>query len=638
MSLERVSVRLWLAIVVAGSAIALLLVTSAKGEEVGDIREANKNLPHLSEIKRPANGTPTLVQKPLDPPNLRGKQEVVVSITGVVANPTDKGIEIILQTTQGKILQPVTLALGRTYIANIPNAVLTLPQGGFRQDNPASGITLVRVTQATANSIRVAVTGETAIPQVQLYDSPNQGLIFSFTPGISSAQTPLAPQGETQVGKPLVDEQEIVVTDEQDRYNVPNASTATLTDTPLRDIPQSIQVVPRQVLADRGVQSEREALETVSGLIEIDSSNSPLAANVAIRGFASDSARLRNGLRSESISLSTFTPIGTIERIEVLKGPASVLFGALEPGGVINYVTRQPLAEPYYRIGFEAGNYGLYEPSIDFSGPLTEDGSVLYRLIAAYQGGGDYKDSTPIQEQIISIAPSITFKFGDRTTLNLYYDYGRYDADTQFEPIKSDGSLIPKNVYTDYFSSQVNEIHRFGYTLNHEFNDSWQLRHNLSATFSTVEGSFIEYTSLLEDRFLADWLAYSFDAPLDKYFGVIDLVGEFNTGSISHQLVAGFDFDRQVIYRADYENPVDLPPLDIFSPDYDVPLPEFPSVPFNSLDINQSYGVYLQDRIAFSDNLKMLIGGRYDWVSSSGFRPLDDNSPFQYDGAFILQL
>jgi iron complex outermembrane receptor protein len=545
-------------------------------------------------------------------------EAATVQVTGVKLERSATGLDIMLETAAGKPLQVDATKFrteGNSLIAEIPNAVLALPEGqAFTAENPTADIALVQVTQQEGSNIRVSVSGKTALPTTEVTLKTGK-FVYS-----------LNAEGE--------EEEEIVVTAEreQEGYRVPNTSTATKTDTLIRDIPQSIQVVPQEVLEDRGVRSEREALETVSGLVESDSSVSPFGANVAIRGF-SGATRLRDGLRTEGVAAYTFTPIGTIERVEVLKGPASVLFGALEPGGVINYVTRQPLAEPYYKIGFEAGNYGLYEPSIDFSGPLTEDGSVLYRLIASYQGGGDYKDSTTIQEQIISIAPSITFKFGDRTNLNLYYDYSRYDANPTFEPILSDGSLIPRNVSTDYFSSEVNEIHRFGYTLNHEFNDSWQLRHNLSVTFSNPSGNFIGYGNLLEDRFLTDYLAYSFNASVSKYFGLIDLVGKFKTGSISHQLVAGFDFDRQVAYRADYDNPVDLPPLDIFNPNYDVPLPEIPSGPFNSLVINQSYGVYLQDQISFSDNLKMLIGGRYDWLSNET-GPVDDDRISQNDGAF----
>jgi len=228
------------------SAIALLLGTLAKGESVGaDIREVNKTISQLSEVELPATRAQILVQTPTNPPNLEQTSgNRVIPITGVEANLTDKGVEVILQTTQGKVLQPVTLVLGKTYIANIPNAVLALPQGGeFRSYNPTSGITRVAVTQATVNSIRVTVTGEAALPQVQLYDSPNEGLIFSFTPGTSTAQTPPAPlEGETQQGKPSTkdDEQmEIVVTGEQDRYRVPNASTATRTDTPLGSVAKS---------------------------------------------------------------------------------------------------------------------------------------------------------------------------------------------------------------------------------------------------------------------------------------------------------------------------------------------------------------------------------------------------------------
>ena len=137
----------------------------------------------------------------------------------------------------------------------------------------------------------------------------------------------------------------------------------------------------------------------------------------------------------------------------------------------------------------------------------------------------------------------------------------------------------------------------------------------------------------MNDRFVTDFYAFSFDLPVSKYVGLIDLVGKFKTGSISHQLVAGFDFDRQVKYLAFYGNPVDLPPLDIFNPNHDVLLPEIPSGPFSSLTIIQSYGVYLQDQIAFSDNFKMLIGGRYDWISNEAGPP-DGDTTIQNEGAF----
>jgi iron complex outermembrane receptor protein len=546
-------------------------------------------------------------------------EAATVQVTGVKLERTETGLDIVLETAEGKPLQVDTTKFrseGNSLIADIPNAVLALPQEqAFVAENPTADVAKVQVVQQDASNIRVSVDGKEALPKTKV-TLKTGGLTYSLNPASEEPD----------------EEIEIVVTGErqQDGYQVPNASTATRTDTPIRDIPQSIQVVPRQVLEDRGVRRELETLETVSGVIDNDTKPTELSSDVAIRGFSAFT-RLRNGLRTEAGS--GFTPIGTIERVEVLKGPASVLFGALEPGGVVNFVTRQPLAEPYYRIEFEAGNYGFYQPSIDLSGPLTEDGSVLYRLIAAYQSGGDFKDSTPIQEQAISIAPSITFRLGDRTDLNVYYEYSKTDENFWFEPLLSDGSLIPRDVYASYFSSSFSENHRVGYNLNHRFNDSWQLRNNLSATFSTAPTKDIGYTNLLEDRFLTDYLAFTGDFPVDKYFGQIDVVGKFKTGSISHQLVVGFDFDRQVQYFAYYESPVDLPPLDIFNPNYDVSLPEIPSGSFTDININQSYGVYLQNQISFSDNLKMLIGGRYDWISDES-GPVDGDRTSQNDGAF----
>ncbi|NJM88667.1 MAG: TonB-dependent siderophore receptor [Hydrococcus sp. RU_2_2] len=558
---------------------------------------------------------------PLNPPLTRGEPEgsQIVTIDRVQLNPTETGFEILLLTPTGTAqqLRVVNVSQENNFIAEIQGAQINLPNAQpFRAENPIEGVSEVTVTNQNENTVLVTVVGEEKPPIVEFFDS-EEGLIFSATSETQTAQE---------------EEIELVVTGEQDGYRVPNATTATRTDTPIRDIPQSIQVVPRQVLEDRGVRRELEALETVSGVVDIQANLFDAGGVVNIRGFQSNT-RLRNGLASEGIFYIAPIPIGTVEQVEVLKGPASVLFGAVEPGGVVNYVTRQPLPEPNYKIGFEAGNYGLYQPTIDLSGPLTQDKSVLYRLIASYQGGGNYKDEVPVNNQRISIAPSITFNIGDRTSLNLYYEYDKYRLTPSAEPLLSDGSLIPRNIYPLYFSSQDNESHRIGYALNHRFSESWQLRHNLSINLVKSSLASLEYTNLLEDRFLTDFFGLTVSGKDEVYAGQIDLVGNFRTGSISHQLLAGFDLTRQLSYYGDFSNTFDLPPLDIRNPNYDVPLPELPFLPFGSLRINQSYGVYLQDQIAFSDNLKMLIGGRYDWLTDEN-GPIDGDRTSQNDGAF----
>ncbi|MEG3880950.1 TonB-dependent siderophore receptor, partial [Microcoleus sp. herbarium7] len=406
----------------------------------------------------------------------------------------------------------------------------------------------------------------------------------------------------------------------------------TRTDTPLRDIPQSIQVVPRQVLEDRNVQNLSQATETVAGVLEGGDRSFRI-----IRGFVQE-GNFRNGLRD--VGGYGVTPEQTIERVEVLRGPASVLFGQLEPGGIVNVTTRQPLSEPFYNLTFEAGNYELYRPSVDLSGPLTADNTVLYRLIASYENRNPIPEPTEISETVI--APSITFNFGDRTSLNLYYEYSNITGDPfwYYTGIFSDGELFPRDFFPSYpsLARADRTTQRYGYEFRHEFNDNLQIRNSLSIAAQNNYETGVFGNAIENDRFITEFNAFDYNYRPENYFGQIDLLGKFETGTISHQLLIGFDVNRYVettkLFFSD-----ELPNLDIFNPDYDIPAPEF--VPqLQSRNLTQSYGIYIQNQIAFSDDLRLLIGGRYDWVSSRnetfdfGTSGNTTEEPFQNNGAF----
>ncbi|QYO67378.1 TonB-dependent siderophore receptor [Leptolyngbya sp. 7M] len=427
---------------------------------------------------------------------------------------------------------------------------------------------------------------------------------------------------------------QVVVTGEQDEgYNPSAASTATRTDTPLRDIPQSIQVVPRQVLEDRRPRDLIEAVETVSGVINGGDNFGVGVSSRIIRGFTTD-GNFRNGFRDAD----AFTPtaIETIERVEVLKGPASVLFGAVEPGGIVNVITRQPLSDPYYNLEFEAGNYGFYQPSIDLSGPLTADDTLLYRFIASYQTSDSFVDFA--NSELITIAPSITLNLGDQTALNLYYEYIRSEEDP-FKadiPVFNDNTFgLPRNRYVGYpdIDFATNNSHRFGYILTHQFNDNWQIRNNIAIVANSNADAFTVFSDLVDDRIFQGSSDTRREYAIDNYFGQIDLLGEFNTGTISHQLLIGFDANRNVensLGRSG-QGPGDL---DLFDPDYDISDYEFiPNSRFGFYELIQSYGVYLQDQISLLDKLKLLIGGRVDWVERI-FEIAGESAQEQNDSAF----
>ncbi|MEH1989361.1 TonB-dependent siderophore receptor [Nostoc sp.] len=609
--------------------------------------KASKNISQLSEIEFPATSAQMLVQTPTNPPNPEQRSgDQVVPIMGVKANPTNKGVELILETTRGEQLQVTNRSTGNNFIADIPGAQLRLASGEaftFRSEKPLAQITEITVTNIDANTVRVTVVGEKNLPTVELFDD-NTGLVFGINSAAIATSPPQQPQtpqdqqkpaSETPQQEPTAQQDEpieLLVTGDQDRYNVPETSTATKTDTPLRDIPQSIQVVPRQVLEDRKVRSLKEAVETVSGVVDGGTNFGAPSGGRVIRGFV-QTGNFRNGYRDTNDNFS-LTGIGTIEQVEVLKGPASVLFGAVEPGGIVNVTTKQPLSEPYYSLEFEAGNFGYYQPSIDFSGPLNTDKTVLYRFIASYQNSSGFQDF--VHTDITTIAPSITLKLGDRTDLNLYYEYTNYNGypNQSGSWFFSDGSFLPRSLFLGYpdLTFIDAKTQKFGYTLNHKLSDNWQIRNNFAVATTRTRDAFAGGLDIVDDSSLVDINAERRRYSIDNYFGQIDLLGKFKTGSISHQLLMGFDFNRNVqIFESTISDSA-LPNLDIFNPDYNISNPVY--IPNYSFDSStQSYGAYLQDQISILDNLKLLVGGRLDWVSQNQTNSGID-SPEQNDSAF----
>ncbi len=337
----------------------------------------------LSETEFPATSVKDLLSQSPTPDT----QSTVV-ITGVKANPTDKGVEVILETTQGDKLQVANRNTGNNFIVDVTGGQLRLPNGDaftFKSEKPLAGITEITATNIDANTVRVTVVGEKALPAVELFDG-DEGLIFAVV-STTSAQQPQTPQTEEQPATQTPEEEpaaqqddpiELVVTGEQDGYRVPDTSVGTRTDTPLRDIPQSIQVVPKEVLRDTQARSITQALENVPGLISQGSGAANTRDYFTARGFEQYDA-LVNGLPDQHITSDG--NVFNVERIEVLRGPASVLYGDSGNGSVgalINYVTRRPLSNPFFEVEASAGNYGFYQGTIDVSSRHLQNSNILW--------------------------------------------------------------------------------------------------------------------------------------------------------------------------------------------------------------------------------------------------------------------
>lgn len=623
----------WLGIAIGATAqpVSSLDVQSKSVGRILRDSPSTRNLPKLSEIKRPLTSAQRRVQSPA-PATVPSPE--IVQVTGVKANPTEKGVEVILQTTLGEQLQVVNRSAGNSYIADLPNAQLRLPNGEafvFRSPKPIPGITEITVTNFNINTIRVTVTGEAGVPTVELFDSPEEGLIFSVASAASStptqqqqqSQTPQTPEqnqptSETEPSQPsAVDNEpiELTVTGERDGYSVPDATTATRTDTPLRDIPQSIQVIPRQVLEDQQAIRLTDALRNVSGITEGNTFGGSKDVFI-IRGFEQENI-FRDGFRGTGNIVVRET--ANLERIEVLKGPASVLFGTLEPGGVINLVTKKPLSEPSYAAELQIGNFGLVRPSIDFSGPLNSDRSLLYRLNAVYESSDGFRNFEQGIERVF-ISPVLSWKISDRTDLTLEFEY-LDDTRPRDRGIVAIGKGIADIPFDRFLGEpgDVNSSKEFNasYQLEHRFNENWKLRNafRFSTTDETrlnAEPSDFDATT---GELTRDW--YDGRASVQSYALQTNVVGNFTTGSIKHKLLFGVDLNRDISDVRDFFEFGGAPSINIFNPVYGLaPRPRRDDLPdkffFNDrIDI---LGIYLQDQIDLADNLKFLIGGRFDIV------------------------
>lgn len=409
-------------------------------------------------------------------------------------------------------------------------------------------------------------------------------------------------------------------------YTVPTASTATKTDTPIMETPVSIQVVPKQVLEDQQAIVVKDALKNVSGVFYGGDSNYD---SFMLRGFLTDGGTTvyRNGLRVRRAK----NELANIEQIEVLKGPAAVLYGRIEPGGLINLVTKKPQTEPYYALEQQFGSFDLYRTTFEATGPLNANRSLLYGLNLVYKNNDTFVDF--LDDERIFVAPALTWRPSERTEINVNLEY-QHETDRYYGGIPAVGrrpAPIPISRYLGWGASKEQEFETYdrvliGFDWSHAFNDHWTLTQRFHYSYYDYVFNNTWFNAGLADdgRTLTRGL-YHF--PIDRthnYATNIDLAGKFKTFGMNHHVLMGFDYFREEQHDEGFccDAPAAFrPTIDIFKPVYGS-IPQLSRTDFNSFDtfMQYWYGAYFQDQITLWDKLHILGGGRYDWVTRrSGF-------------------
>lgn len=413
---------------------------------------------------------------------------------------------------------------------------------------------------------------------------------------------------------------------------------STKTDTPLIEVPQAINVVTRDQIEAQGAQTVTEATRYAPGVVssfgDSDSRNDVQQARGFFVRYNLNGSRLPYGAYSSAFL--RIEPYG-LERIDVLKGPSSVMYGQNLPGGLINLSSKRPTATPQREIAIQGGSHDRLQGMFDFSGPIDPEGQFLYRFTGLARDAGGRVDFG--YDKRLFLAPSLTWKPSDATSLTFFGHYQNDDTISDYMALPAAGTLLPNsngrlpvNRYAGEpgFDGYEREQYSLGYNFRHEFENNWILRQNLQ--FNSVDVDTTASPGFMLDptqRYLSR-VASRGIAAADTFTVDTNLEGRFDTGPVEHRVLAGLDYlnldDSYKFASNVYDGQFDL-----YDPVYGQPVPDLiPRIDYRMK--RRQFGLYAQDQMRW-DNWIVTAGLRHDWVAADSTSNIAN--PYSADeGAF----
>lgn len=419
-----------------------------------------------------------------------------------------------------------------------------------------------------------------------------------------------------------------------------DSDSVTKTDTPIIDIPQSVSVITDEQMSMRGIQGIEEAVWYTAGAQGGGYGPDSRSDWLLVRGFTP--ARYLDGLAladGSGTGITRIEPYG-LERLEVLKGPSSVVYGAMPPGGMINMISKRPTEQPLHEVGVEYGSFALRQGTFDFSGPLNDSGTLLYRLTGLARNSNTMVDY--IKDDRYYLAPALTWKPSGNTTLTLLSRWQKGDTASGGGFLPADGTLLRNpngKISRHRFTGEPGQndydktLSSIGYEFRHDFANGMTFNQNLRYGKADVDndGGNVGAFGLLADQ--RTLLRYLFpNENHTKTFGVDNnLQYDFNTGSVQHTTLAGVDYRRA---NDDYASAFafGVAGLDVFDPVYGSPV-TIPAYTSHTRQIQSELGVYLQDQIKLG-RWGVTVGGRQDHVKTDTANLIGGGTAHQADDAF----
>ncbi|MDP9991230.1 iron complex outermembrane receptor protein [Variovorax boronicumulans] len=458
--------------------------------------------------------------------------------------------------------------------------------------------------------------------------------------------TPAASGTSTLPAVTVVADGEESATGRVQGYVAKRSATATKTDTPIIETPQSLTVITADRMEAMGATTLKDALSYTPGVAITTFGADSRYDWLTLRGFDAyapgfylDGLPLRNNgnwgvWRTENYGA---------ERIELLRGPASVLYGQASPGGVVNVVSKRPTAEPLRELQVQLGDHNRKQVAGDFSGPLDADGKVLYRVVGLLRDAELPAENMP--DRRFYLAPSLTWRISGDTRLTLLAQVDRTRAGVYNRIRPQVGSVFPTAIGTRIPASLLTgdpNYDRFhsdqwmvGYEFEHRLNNTVTLRQN--ARYGELK---VDYAGVWPNRRLTTVDAKNPLNPanfmlLGRYpTGSREQVSSFSidnqmqvdlrAGDWQHKLLIGLDYQRNRIDQYTFSTGT-APSINIYAPVYAGPIVE--GAPYMNADTRLAQtGLYIQDQIKWGDRWSLTLGGRYDSASNDTFDRLQGKS------------
>ncbi|WP_417805943.1 TonB-dependent siderophore receptor [Thalassospira lucentensis] len=424
----------------------------------------------------------------------------------------------------------------------------------------------------------------------------------------------------------------------KDSYVATTSSSATKTATALVETPQAVSVVTQKELEARQVQSVGEAIRYNSGVLGDYWGGADLRYDkTLIRGF--DAAQYLNGLK---LSQGKFAGLGRpepygLQRVEVLKGPSSVLYGQNAPGGLVNLVSKKPTAEPIREVNVSLGNFDRRQGSFDVGGALDDNAEFQYRLVGLARESDTQTDYGKNDRHFI--APSWRWAPSDDTSLTFLGSYLREDLGNQVNVLPPIGTLtsasfgkIPTSFYPGEpsFDQFIRASKSIGYEFEHSLKDVWTFRQNLRYDRQDADYRYVSYSGAPVVGTTMARKRTFIDQDLNSIGVDNQAEAEFSAGPIDHDVIVGLDY-RYVDFSYQFGT-ASAPSLDIANPVYGSAI-EMPRTTKSERTEQHQTGFYLQDQMRM-DNWAVTLSGRYDVADSSTVNRLKNTTVDQNDKEF----